>query len=188
NGRLAMVQGLNLLGSLHDPSDLPRDLPHAQFNKFTLDLGYNRRFELAGTPLTFSTQLSGQAANDTLYGTQQILIGGPSSVRGFQNYTLAGDNGYFVRNELGLPWQVSTAMLGNPTGTLAGRVYAGFDWGNVTNRAAGVPSGSLSGATLGIGLFWKTVAIDAFAARAVRAPSSQFREGTLFSLRLSASI
>jgi len=188
NGRLAMVQGLNLLGSLHDPSDLPRDLPHAQFNKFTLDLGYNRRFELAGTPLTFSTQLSGQAANDTLYGTQQILIGGPSSVRGFQNYTLAGDNGYFVRNELGLPWQFSTAMFGNPAGTLAGRVYAGFDWGNVTNRAAGVPSGSLSGATLGIGLFWKTVAIDAFAARAVRAPSSQFREGTLFSLRLSASI
>lgn len=184
NGRLAMVQGLSLLGALHDSPDLPRDLPHAQFNKFTLDLGYNRRFDIGGTGLTFSTQFSGQAANDTLYGTQQILIGGPSSVRGFQNFTLAGDNGYYVRNELALPWQVSSEAAG----TLAGRVYAGFDWGNVTNRAPGVPSGSLSGATLGVGLFWKTVAIDAFAARAVRAPSSQFREGTLFSLRLSASI
>lgn len=184
NGRLAMVQGLSLLGALHDPSDLPSDLPHAQFNKFTLDLGYNRRFDVAGTGLTFSTQFSGQAANDTLYGTQQILIGGPSSVRGFQNYTLAGDNGYYVRNELGLPWQVSNDTVG----TLAGRVYAGFDWGNVTNRAAGVPSGSLAGAALGVGLAWKAVSLDAFASRAVRAPSSQFREGTLFSLRLSASI
>lgn len=184
NGRLAMVQGLSLLGALHDSPDLPRDLPHAQFNKFTLDLGYNRRFSIGGTGLTFSTQFSGQAANDTLYGTQQILIGGPSSVRGFQNYTLAGDNGYYMRNELGLPWQFATEASGN----IAGRVYAGFDWGNVTNRAAGVPSGSLSGATLGVGLFWKTISVDAFASRAVRAPSSQFREGTLFSLRLSASI
>ncbi len=184
NGRLAMVQGLSLLGALHDSPDLPRDLPHAQFNKFTLDLGYNRRFNIGGTGLTFSTQFSGQAANDTLYGTQQILIGGPSSVRGFQNYTLAGDNGYYMRNELGLPWQFATEAAGN----IAGRVYAGFDWGNVTNRAAGVPSGSLSGASLGVGLFWKTVSVDAFASRAVRAPSSQFREGTLFSLRLSASI
>lgn len=184
NGRLAMVQGLAMFGALHDPADLPRDLPHAQFNKFTLDLGYSRRFSVGGTAVTFSTQFSGQRANDTLYGTQQILIGGPSSVRGFLNHPLAGDNGYYMRNEIGLPWQFSF----DGAGTVAGRLYAGFDFGNVTNRAPGVPSGSLSGATLGAGLFWKTVSLDAFASRAVRAPSSDMREGTLYGLRLSCSI
>lgn len=184
NGRLAMVQGLAMFGALHDPADLPGDLPHAQFNKFTLDLGYNRRFNFGGAAVTLSTQFSGQRANDTLYGSQQILIGGPSSVRGFLNHTLAGDTGYFVRNEVGLPWQLSFGA----TGTVAGRFYAGFDFGNVTNRAAGVPSGSLSGATLGASLFWKAVSLDAFASRAVRAPSSDMREGTLLGLRLSCSI
>lgn len=184
NGRFGVVQGIAALGALHDPRGLPEDLPHAQFNKLTLDAGFNRRFDIAGQALTISSQLSGQHADDTLYGTQQILIGGPSSVRGFQNFTLAGDNGYFVRNEVGLPWQFAAGVAG----TVAGRFYAGFDWGNVTNRAPGVPSGSLSGATLGINVFWKTATLDAFASRAVRAPSSQFREGTLYGLRLSCSI
>ncbi len=181
------VQGLALLGALHDPAGLPGDLPHAQSGKFTLELGYNRRLSLdslGGTALTLSTQFSGQRAVDTLYGTQQFLIGGPSSVRGFQNCSLAGDHGYFVRNELGLPWRLPADAFV----ALAGRVYAGFDWGTVTNRAPGVPSGALSGATLGVGVFWKNVSLDAFASRAVHAPSPQLREGTLLSLRLSASI
>ncbi|MCW8209782.1 ShlB/FhaC/HecB family hemolysin secretion/activation protein, partial [Verminephrobacter aporrectodeae subsp. tuberculatae] len=57
----------------------------------------------------------------------------------------------------------------------------------VSNRAAGVPSGSLSGATLGTALQWKTLNLDVFAARAVHMPSALKREGTRYSFRLSAS-
>lgn len=180
-GRLGMVQGLAALGAFHDPPGLPKDAPHAQFNKLTLSLGYGRRLQVAGRALSVTSQFTGQYANDTLYGTQQILIGGPFSVRGFQNHTLAGDHGYFVRNEVSLPWQLSAEAA-------RGRVYAGLDWGTVINRAPGVPSGALSGAALGAVVNWKTVSLDAFASRAIQAPVAGMREGTLIGLRLTGSI
>ncbi|WP_080411865.1 ShlB/FhaC/HecB family hemolysin secretion/activation protein [Burkholderia ubonensis] len=183
NARVGVVRGLSWFGGLRDASDLPDDLPHAQATKFTLEVGYDRRFRLGGVALVWSAQGSVQRALDTLYGSQQILIGGPSTVRGFLNSSLTGDNGYYVRNELSLPWRLDARWLG----ALSGRAYTGFDWGNVTNRAADVPSGSLAGVTLGLGLNWKGSSLDASLARAVRAPSALMREGTLCYLRLSTA-
>lgn len=180
NGNIAVVQGVPWFNGTHDPGDLPDEYPHAQSRKFTLDMGYNRTFYTGNTGLGFSTSFSGQLAADTLYGTQQILIGGPSSVRGFQNMSLSGDSGYYVRND----FSVSRDLPGG----INGRLYAAFDWGDVTNRAAGVPSGSLSGTAAGLGLLWKTVSINAFVSHAVTVPSHEYREGTLFSLLMSASL
>jgi hemolysin activation/secretion protein len=184
NARVGYVKGLKAFGALRDADTLEDDLPHAQFRKATLDLGFSRRFEVAGRAFSFSTQFSGQHAYDTLYGTQQMLIGGGSSVRGFLNTVLSGDSGFYVRNELSMPWQLA---LGDGA-PLQGRVYTGFDVGRVSNRASGVPSGSLSGATLGAAFQWKTLSLDVFASRAVHVPSALVREGTLYGFRLSASL
>lgn len=183
NGRFVYVRGLRLLGALEDPVYLLSDLPHAQFGKFALDLGFNRRFEAGRQPVLWSSQYSGQYATDTLYGSQQILIGGASTVRGFLVNTLSGDNGYFWRNDVSLPWQTT---LGNQP--LAGRAYVGYDFGNVTNRAPGVPSGSISGATLGVAFVWRGLSMDLFASRATHRTSSMTSEGTLYSVRLSYSL
>ena len=183
NGRIAWVHGLNALGALNDPVNLPKDQPHAQFDKFTFDLGFDRRFTVADTTLAWSSQISGQHSRDTLYGAQQILIGGPGSVRGSLLNTLSGDSGAWWRNELSLPFQQS---LGGTSAS--GRVYVGFDIGHVSNRAAGVPSGSMSGATLGLSLQAAGGSLDLFASRAVRLPASMRRESTQVGLRLSYSL
>ena len=60
--------------------------------------------------------------------------------------------------------------------------------GHVSNRAGGVPSGTLSGATLGASIQWKTLSLDAFAARAIDLPHTLKREGALYGFRLSASL
>lgn len=183
NGRFGYVKGLSDFGALRDAADLPEESPHAQFRKLTLDLGFSRRFEVAKQPVLWSTQFSGQHAYDTLYGSQQFLIGGVSSVRGALMSTLSGDEGYLLRNEVSLPWQ----MPGDGA-TLGGRVYVAYDFGHVSNRAPGVPSGSLSGVTLGTTLTWKRASLDLFAAHALHVPSPLARESTQFGFRLSVSL
>lgn len=184
NGRIGYVRGLKAFGALDDLDGLPQDYPHAQFGKFMVDLGYSRRFELAGgTALLFSSQVSGQYTRDVLYGSQQVLIGGASTVRGFLLNTLSGDRGMFAHNDLSLPWQ--TTLGGAP---LAGRVYAGYDFGTVRNNAPFVPQGSISGVALGVALQLRSVSVDLFASRAAHLPSWMPSESTLYSIRLSASL
>jgi hemolysin activation/secretion protein len=182
NGRFAYVKGLAGWGAMHDPDDLPDDAPRAQFRKATLDLGFNRGFAIAQQPFNWSSQFSGQYAYDTLYGSQQFLVGGVSSVRGSLLNTLSGDSGYLWRNELSLPWQ-STAG-----GGLSGRVYVAYDFGAVTNRAAGTVSGSMSGATIGTSIAWKGLSVDVFASRALHLPSVFTRESTFYGVRVSCSL
>lgn len=183
NARVGYVKGLKGLGAMRDLGDLPSSSPHAQFEKYTLDLGYARRFELAGQPLAWSTQFSGQYSGYTLYGSQQILIGGPSTVRGSLLNALAGDSGYFVRNELARPW-----TFGDGAQSIAGRVYVSYDFGSVRNRAPGVPSGSMSGVTLGASAQWRGVSAEVFASRALHLPGSFAPESTLYGVRLSLSL
>jgi hemolysin activation/secretion protein len=183
NGRLAYVKGLDALGALEDPSYLPADLPHAQFEKYVLDLGYSKRFEDAPVPLAWSTQFSGQQSNYTLYGLQQILVGGPSSVRGSLLNALSGDSGYYIRNELSLPWQ---RTLG--TENFGGRFYTAYDFGAVTNNAPGAPSGSMSGFTLGAAIQWRGATAEVFASRAMHLPGYFVPEGTLWGVRVALAL
>jgi hemolysin activation/secretion protein len=183
NVRFGVVRGLKAMGALEDAPGLPDDLPHAQFTKFTLDLGFSRRFDLAGQPVAWSSQFSGQRSRDTLYGSQQILVGGVASVRGALVNTLSGDDGYYWRNEVSLPWQIAADGA-----ALAGRVYLGYDLGHVSNRAPGVPSGSMSGLTLGAALQWQRASLDVFASRSLHLPAPMVREATRVGVRLSYSL
>ncbi|MDM0043741.1 ShlB/FhaC/HecB family hemolysin secretion/activation protein [Variovorax dokdonensis] len=183
NGRLAYVQGLTAFGALNDPNYLPEDYPHAQGRKWVTDLGYSRRFEAGPVPLMWTSQFSGQYSDDVLYGLQQILVGGPSSVRGSLVNALSGDRGYYLRNDLSLPWQ---RALGNQA--FSGRFYVGYDFGAVRNNAPGVPSGSMSGITLGAALQWRTASAEVFASRALHLPGFFTPEGTLWGVRLSFAL
>lgn len=183
NAQLGYIQGLTLGSSLKDASDLPADSPHAQFTKATLDAGFVRNFNLLGVDLGFSTQLSGQYAWTTLYGSQQMLIGSTSTVRGFTRNTLSGDSGYYWRNELSLPCAFS---LGNER--LNGRFYLGYDAGSVSNIAPGTLSGHLSGATLGLSLRWRGATWEIFGSRPLDLPNSMIRESAQTWFRLSYSL
>ena len=183
SGALAYVRGLSMLGALRDAADLPGDAPHAQFDKLHYEFSWFRPLQLGSVNAEFSTQWSGQWTRQALYGSEQQLIGGVYSVRGFSRSTLSGDSGWYARSEIA--WRPTLEAAGQP---LPLRLYAGFDLGAVSNQAAGVPGGHLRGVALGIAGGFKRVSFDLFHARAVSQPDFLPREGSQTWLRLNLAI
>jgi hemolysin activation/secretion protein len=176
-------KGLDFAGALKDPDNLPGDAPRAQFGKYTLGVSYFRPFRIGSTDYAFSSQFSGQRANDTLYGSEQMLIGGIYSVRGFTKNTLSGDHGYYMRNELS-----ASPSLAIGDQRLPVRLYAGIDFGKVTNRVPNVPSGRLVGAAVGFSTSWKGASIDVFTTRPISMPDFFQREGQQTWIRVGYAI
>lgn len=177
------AKGLNFAGAVSDPDDLPDDLPRAQFRKLKFGFSYTLPFSLAGKDMAFSTQFVGQRALDTLYGSEQVLIGGIYSVRGFVRNTLSGDHGYYLRNELSMRTALPVVQESLPL-----RLYAALDTGEVSNRAPGVPNGRLTGMALGFSVNWRGAGLEVFNARPISFPSEMRREGSQTWLRLSYAI
>ena len=181
--RADTVRGLPILHALQDPSGLPATDPHAQFVKYLLDISYDRPFHMGGHVLDWNSHFSGQEGVTTLFGSQQIAIGGVSTVRGFLDNSLSGDNGYYWRNELSLPHSLTTRA-----GPLAGRVYTGFDMGCVSSNSSGVPSGALAGTVVGVSEQWHRLAADLFYTHALMLPTGITRETGLAFFRLSYAL
>ena len=176
-------RGLSAFGALRDPGGLPDDAPRAQFGKLRYQLGYFHPFSVAGVDAEFSTHISGQRAQNTLYGSEQILIGGIYSVRGFSVNSLSGDHGWYSRNEIALRPVLSLAGQALPL-----RLYAGVDVGAVSNRAADAPGGRLTGAVLGISGGWKGLTFDVFHARPLSQPDFLPHESGQTWLRMNIAI
>jgi hemolysin activation/secretion protein len=168
---LGYAMGLNKAGALTDPDYLPDWAARAQFSKIKAGFNYNRPFTLLGKSASFSSQFSGQKANDTLYGSEQISIGGIYSVRGFVKNTLAGDDGYYWRNEFSVRQPLS---IGDET--VATRFYIGYDTGEVRNRTANIPEGRLSGLVLGLSANWRGATWDLFATQPLNLPGDMQKE------------
>ncbi|MET0962207.1 MAG: ShlB/FhaC/HecB family hemolysin secretion/activation protein [Noviherbaspirillum sp.] len=176
-------RGLPALGTLRNPDGLPADAPRAQFGKLLYQLGYYYPFRAAGMDAEVSASIASHRAQHTLYGSEQILIGGIYSVRGFSVNSLSGDNGWYARNEIALRPTVSLA--GQPP---ALRLYAGLDVGRVSNRAAGNPGGRLAGLAVGVSGGWNRLSFDIFHARPLDKPDFLPREGGQTWLRMTLSI
>lgn len=92
----AFTWGVPWFGA-EDDSAKHGDVPKAEFRKATLNGSYQR-------PLTDSlwwlTSVYAQWSPDRLYGSERLSIGGESSVRGFKEQYISGDNGGYWRNEL----------------------------------------------------------------------------------------
>lgn len=94
----ALTKGVPWLGAENDEGKAP-DAPKAEFTKGSLTASFYRPLTRR---VTFLTSLYGQATGDRLYGSERLTIGGESSVRGFKEQYLAGDNGGYWRNELNI--------------------------------------------------------------------------------------
>lgn len=73
------------------------DLPKAQFRKWSLNASFQRP---VAENLWWLTSAYGQWSPGRLYGSERMTIGGESSVRGFKEQSISGDNGAYWRNEL----------------------------------------------------------------------------------------
>lgn len=180
---LGYSRGLNDFDALVDADDLPGYAPHAQFEKYTYGLGYSHPFVLAGRNGLFSSQLVGQHALDALYGSEQISIGGIYSVRGFYDGSLAGDDGYYLRNELSLM---------QPLGQVFGRSatfkpYIALDGGKVQSIAPDTPEGTLVGGAVGFTVTTGSLLFDTFIGHPLRDRDYLPEEGSTAFARLSYS-
>ncbi|MFZ2266876.1 MAG: ShlB/FhaC/HecB family hemolysin secretion/activation protein [Azonexus sp.] len=173
-GQVEYSKGLKLFGALRDPDQMTSDMPRAQYEKFNVDLSYTRPI----SSFSFSTQMSAQYSSTPLYGSQQILIGSPSSVRGFLETSISGDCGYFFRNELRYPMVVQQ---------VSGFAYIGYDFGHVWGLAKGSPTGSLSGSTVGFTAHWRGLNLEVFRSNPLERPSSMRSEPSRIWLRVSSA-
>ncbi|MEH6569990.1 MAG: ShlB/FhaC/HecB family hemolysin secretion/activation protein [Halioglobus sp.] len=173
--------GVNWFGALEDPGSLPDFAPHAQFGKWKYGASYQRGLSLFNQPLFFSSYLNGQYADDVLYGSEQILIGGIYTVRGFSKETLSGDHGFYWRNDLSM-------TMGLPTIAdipFSMRPYLGIDYGLVTSINDNVPDGALSGMAIGAGFTLGSFFVDVSGSHSLKRQSGMKSEGLLTFIRMN---
>lgn len=176
--------GLHAFNALYDADSLLSSDPRAQFHKWVFSGSYQRPFSIGGQEFQFSSQWSGQHSNDVLYGSEQILIGGIYTVRGFDNTTISGDHGFYIRNEIGLRKPFSIANLSGSV-----RPWIGLDYGTARNRNPGVQEGELTGLALGIQTnIGSAVSLDLFGSKPLSMPSGLTREPAAIWARMSINL
>ena len=173
NGLLTLnvnhVRGLTILNALRDAPDLPVNLPHAQYAKWTASVSWVKPFQLNAQPFSFSSTVNAQQGINALYGSEQFFVGGLYSVRGFRNTSIAGDSGYYWRNELSMP-----IRLDNWPVTV--KPFVGFDMGHIRDRF-GVAGGDLSGVALGVSVSSPRVNTEISFAKPLKMPARLTDEG-----------
>jgi len=95
-------KGLKLMNAKKDTPGMLDTAPRAQFDVLKLYANFSKRFTLPkiNAPATFVTEMNGQYAKQTLYGSEQFSVGGYYSVRGFRENYINGDSGYYFRNKI----------------------------------------------------------------------------------------
>jgi len=127
-------RGIHALGALSDAPNLPADIPRAQFSK--VDAGLNYRQAL-GTAVTWQLNTRGQYAFDSLFGSEQILLGDNATVRGYIGANVSGDSGLYVRNELQTRLPSFMRSVFTPDLYRRFQPYAFADYGYARLKAAG---------------------------------------------------
>ncbi|WP_421381090.1 ShlB/FhaC/HecB family hemolysin secretion/activation protein (plasmid) [Paraburkholderia sp. DD10] len=101
---VGVSRGLPWLSASRDTAGIDEVEAHSQFTRLdataTLQVALGT---LAGTQWTYRGTLRGQYSRVALFGNEQIFLGGMDSVRGFTEGGIAGDSGFYLRNEAA--WQ-----------------------------------------------------------------------------------
>ncbi|HHG8784146.1 ShlB/FhaC/HecB family hemolysin secretion/activation protein [Enterobacter hormaechei] len=134
------TQGVPWFGA-EDDSDKQGDVPKAEFRKWSLNGSFQRPL---ADKLWGLTSVYFQWSPDRLYGSERLTLGGETSVRGFKEQYISGDNGGYWRNELN--WSLFTLPWIGDVGVLAA-IDGGWLKKDGLDRYA---SGTLWGTALGL--------------------------------------
>lgn len=181
--RPELALGLNEMGNLPAGQNADSDGPQAEFAKATVDISFEKHFDMYKQDWSWNSAFKGQYSGEQLLSSQQLLIGGIGSIRGFVTNSLSGDSGYYWRNELGLHYKL---QLGDTN--VSTKTYIGYDIGSVSGNATGAVSGQLSGVVLGVNAQFKAANVELSWTRADKAPASMTPEEAQTWLRISFSL
>lgn len=184
--RASFERGLKLFGAKADRS-ITRNTPQAQFLKAEVELDYGKSFKSFGETFIWQSRLNGQWTPDTLYGSERLNIGGQYTVRGFDEQSLSGDVGGYMRSDLIYPIAINNSQFTRITGKW--QAYAGLDAGWLRrDNSEAYERGVLGGMALGMrssgGLWFTDVSYE----RRLKAPAFLEEEGGIFRVRLGVKL
>ena len=158
------------LNPLHPTTD--GTLKH-DFSKWTLSMGGTKYFDTT-LPITYQFAGYAQYSNDLLYSVEQISIGGPYSVRGFQTKNISGNSGWYARNDL----LFQTSEYFSP--------YLAYDIGHIQS-GVDTAGGTLTGMTFGLRAHYRSFALDIYHAIPLSSPDKTFDTDPFIGLSLNAN-
>jgi hemolysin activation/secretion protein len=181
-------KGIKALGALEDANGISDSIPRAQFDRFKLGFNYIKAFLISGEMLNFNTNFQSQYSLNHLYGSEQFLVGGPYSVRGYLNESIANDYGFISRNEV--VWNDALKAKYNKDKRLILSLspYLGFDLGGVSGDVAKTPNGMLTGAFIGVRSRIGEFTVDFSLSQGISAPSEIKDEDLVVFLNMSKTL
>jgi hemolysin activation/secretion protein len=146
---LGYNHGLDIFGAFDD-STAPAGSPKGQFETVSATVGYFRAQEVGASTMIFNTSISGQWADDVLFGSEQMSLGGYSTVRGVREAILYSGKALLMRNELSflLP-ETNDAHVNRIFGRF--EPYVALDLGHSASGPAGTSlGGNIVGGAIGL--------------------------------------
>ena len=150
--RLGFQWGIGALGAQPEhKASVTMGGPTSRYHMWIVDVDYRKPFIMGHRPASFTSSFHGQwvQGGKRLYSVDTINIGNRYSIYGFDGeYTLMGDSGWYVRNEVSsvIP-RLNTevylgldvgAVYGKNTEALVGKTIAGTALGVRGNYASGL--------------------------------------------------
>ncbi len=164
DGNLAYRRGTGAFGALPAPEEAFGEA-NSHVRILSADLNLTLPFTLQ-TPwgaqqLRYQGNVRGQSSQTALTPQDRFAIGGRYTVRGFDGeLTLSAENGWLLRNELGIPFGDSGQAF-----------YVGVDQGEISGRSTQFLTGTkLAGAVLGMRGSYKGLSYDTFIGQPLTKP------------------
>ncbi len=149
--------------------------PVARYNKYTLTASYLQPFRLWDQAFSVDSLFYGQRSEDVLFGPQRMSVGGQASVRGFKEQSLAGDSGFYWRNNLRWRYPVNHSWLRPAFNELG--ITLGYDLGQIRSTVHNPgQSGRMTGNALELSLRGKHLATSLTFAHSLDRPAALARD------------
>jgi hemolysin activation/secretion protein len=133
-------KGVDWVGAKKDSKNLNQDAARAQFNLYGLYGSFSNNFSIPKTNVSLFHNLSfdSQYSEDRLFSSEQISIGGRYTIRGFEESSIGGDNGYYIKNDLTVnTFQLASEFMQKSlAGSTLQKINIGtfYDYGYVRNK------------------------------------------------------
>lgn len=151
-----------------------------KYEMYGWNIYYGTPIKLGAVKANYSLTFRGQHTENKLYGADHFSIGGRYSVRGYNGErSFAAENGYVVRQELGLP-----------IGKTAIHFYFGIDYGRVWGPSDIFNMRDyLIGGFVGLrGNITKQINFDVFVGKPIRKPEGFEADSTTIGFNVNARI
>lgn len=179
--RLDYTRGLPVLGTRNG-----RFLggPTTEFNKFNLSGSLTHYFQAGKSQFTSQTSGNFQYSQDDLFSSEQINLGGQSSIRGYRNESITTDSGFFLKQELNTSLKAKK-LFSYEIDTI--QPYLAYDVGFAIGRKPDELEGIIDGATAGVRFFHKSLRVDLSASLPLSAPNFIAEDDPIFGISVSSN-